>query len=147
MNEELYAGRVGRPSTADVTVIPGGDGTPIPDCPATVKDSGNWERLWTVGRSWLSNDAHYDLMRLLCEAIDDRERIRRQMKRQPVILAGSTGQTTTHPGFRQIDAADLKIARLLDQAGFSPTKHRTKAASPKGTNRLDDIRSRARGDG
>lgn len=141
---EMYAGQVGRPATTGMAVIPGGEGTPIPDPPDGLKDVSTWNRLWTIGRAWLSNDAHYDLMRLLVEAIEDRDRIRRRMNKAAVIVVGSTGQPTTHPGFKQLDASESKIARLLGQAGFSPAAQKTRIASPDRASKLDRLRANAK---
>ena len=138
---ELYAGQPGRPA-GGMTIIPGGEGTPIPEPPEGLKDIATWNRLWTIGRAWLSNDAHVDLMRLLCEAIEDRDRIRKRMNRAAVIVVGSTGQPTTHPGFKQLDASEAKIARLLAQAGFSPAPQKARVAEPTKRSKLDDLRAK-----
>lgn len=140
---EMYAGKPGRPA-AGMTVIPGGDGTPIPKPPRALKDVATWNRLWTIGRSWLSNDAHYDLMRLLVEAMEDRDRIRNVAKRASVMGRGSMGQQQIHPAFKALDAAETKIARLLNQAGFTPAAQRTRVSSPAKPSKLDTLRANAK---
>ena len=146
---EIYAGHAGNPGR-DMIVIPGGVGTPIPEPPASwarnSKSHEIWTRLWTVGRAWLSNDAHYDLMRVLCEAIEDRDRLRRRMVRASMFTIGSAGQEQVHPGWRVLNEAESKVARMLDQAGFSPAKPRVKT-QPEAKSKLDEMRSRARGAG
>jgi hypothetical protein len=140
---ELYAGKPGRPNDATMTVIPGGEGTPIPEPPKGLKDADTWTRLWTIGRAWLSNDAHYDLMRVLCEAMEDRDRVRRTTKRVAVMSVGSKGQPIIHPAFRQLDMSELKVARLMALAGFIPAPHKTRVAHPNQAKRskLDDLRA------
>ncbi len=142
---ELYAGKVGRPEKP-MTIVPGGMGTPIPTPPNTLGDTEVWNRLWTVGRAWLSNEAHYDLMRLLCEAMEDRDALRRAMRRKAKVTKGSVGQDRPHPGLRQIDAMDAKISRLLDQAGFSPNRRQT-VAQPAGKSRLEQMKEARRAPG
>lgn len=143
---EQYAGKVGNPGR-DMIVIPGGEGTPIPESPlswaANSKAHEIWQRLWTVGRVWLSNEAHYDLMRLTCEAIADRDKIRNRVHREALIVVGSTGQPMTHPGWRLVNECEAKVARLLDQAGFSPAKPRVKTEKAS-TSKLDEMRNRVR---
>jgi P27 family predicted phage terminase small subunit len=150
MTEELYAGKVGNPGRP-MTVIEGGEGTPIPEAPLSWAANSNaremWQRLWTVGRKWLSNEAHYDLMRILCEATEDRDKLRRRMKREAMIVTGSGGQPQSHPGYRELDAMEGKIARLLDQAGFSPAKQRMQVAPAKAASKLDEIRAASRRSG
>jgi hypothetical protein len=144
---EMYAGKVGNPGRG-ITVIPGGEGTPIPDPPASWPANTNsreiWTRLWTVGRSWLSNEAHFDLMRVICEAIDDRDRIRRRLLRSALMVTGSAGQEQVHPGWRHLNDAESKVARLLDQAGFSPAKRRIETQSSKSKSKLDEMRDKVK---
>lgn len=142
---EQYAGTPGRPASG-MTVIPGGEGTPIPECPNTVKSPERWSRLWATGRSWLSNDAHYDLMRMVCEALEDRDRLRAALhnnKNGGTMVVGSMGQRIVNPLYKQLDAAETKCARLLDQAGFSPAKQKVKVASKDRVSKLDEMRAAA----
>jgi P27 family predicted phage terminase small subunit len=129
-----------------MTIIEGGDGTPIPEepkhWPATFRSREVWQRLWRVGRSWLSNEAHYDLIRLLVEAIDDRDRLRARMRKESMIVSGSAGQPQPHPGYRELDNMEGKIARLLDQAGFTPARQRMGVkAGAGGKSKLAELRA------
>lgn len=138
--DPFVAGSAGRPDEKPVSIIPGGADTPTPAPPATLNDVEAWDRLWTVGRSWLSNEAHYDLMRILCETMEDRDLLRKAMKGKAKITRGSVGQDRVHPALRQLDTMDGKIARLLELAGFTPTKQKLVLGKAKG--RLDEIRER-----
>ena len=140
-DKEMYAGKVGRPP-APMSVVPGGVGTPIPYKPRTVKNGDRWHKLWTVGRAWLSNEAHYDQMRLLCEAMEDRDRIRAKMKTEAIMVTGSGGQRQTHPGFRQLDASEQKIMHMMEVLGFNPPKQKVKAQPAKEKSKLDQLRER-----
>ncbi len=134
------AGSPGRPDERPVSIITGGLDTPIPEAPPTLRDTPTWVRLWTVGRGWLSNDAHYDLMRILCEAIEDRNDLRKLMGRRSRITKGSMGQDRVHPALKELDVMDVKIARILETAGFAPERHKRVVTAHKG--RLDAIRER-----
>jgi hypothetical protein len=126
-----------------MVVIPGGDGTPIPDAPDTV-DAGTWDRLWTIGRSWLSNDAHFDMMVMLCESLADRERFRKAARRKAAVVRGSMGQDRISPAWAQVDAIDAKVARLFEQLGFSPAKQKVRVAGTARKSKLDQLRAAAR---
>lgn len=141
MNEPFQSGLPGRPPEGPLTIIPGGTGTPIPEAPDTLDSPTTWVRLWTVGRAWLSNEAHYDLMRILCEAIEDRDRLRSSMRRKARITKGSVGQERVHPALKELDAMESKIARLLELAQFTPPKQRQKVGNT-GKSRLDQMRER-----
>jgi hypothetical protein len=148
--DERYAGKVGR-HPHPLSVVPGGVGTPIPTCPSTIKDKARWKRLWTVGRAWLSNEAHFDQMRMLCEAMEDRDRVRKAMyelhgtgrPKEQTMVTGSGGQRQSHPAFRQLDASESKIFSLMETLGFNPPKQRTKATPAKERSGLDALREKA----
>ena len=139
---ELYAGQRGNPNLQrDVIIIPGGVGTPIPDPPKSVKDVERWQRLWTVGRAWLSNDAHYELMRLVCETMEARDRMASRMRREAMLVTGSTGQIVAHPGWRELTSMERMVAHLLAQAGFSPAPQKVKT-QPEHKSKLDEARDK-----
>lgn len=142
----MYAGKPGRPP-APMSVVPGGIGTPIPYAPRTIKNKDRWKRLWTVGRAWLSNEAHFDQMRLLCEAMEDRDRVRAKMANEATMVTGSGGQRQSHPGFRQLDASEQKIFHLMETLGFNPPKQKVKATPAKEKSKLDQLREQAAGRG
>jgi hypothetical protein len=134
------AGKAGGVDQRPVSLVIGGTSTPIPEPPRTLRDPATWTRLWTTGRAWLSNDAHHDLMLILCEAMEDRAALRRLMRRTRKITSGSAGQDAIHPALKQLDAMDIKIARMLATCGFSPQRQKQIIAPAKG--RLDSIRER-----
>lgn len=146
---EHYAGKVGRPDETPVSIVPGGTGTPIPDAPPTLGDAGRegWVRYWTVGRAWLSNEAHYDLMRLLCEALDTRERLRHESQKRgtKLMVRGSMGQERVNPIFDAIDRIDAKITDLFLKLRFQPTEMKHKLQAPK--SRIDAMREAKRASG
>ena len=145
MISQSKAGSPGRPDERPVSIVSGGLDTPVPQAPSGLPNDATWTRLWTTGRAWLSNDAHYDLMAILCESMEDRAALRRAMRRSRKIVAGSAGQERVHPALKEIDAMDVKIARMLETCGFTPQKQKQIIAPKRG--RLDAIRARHSPDG
>lgn len=146
-DEPFYAGEAGRPSDLPVSIVPGGAGTKVPETPDWLGARGKeaWVRYWTVGRRWLSNEAHYDLILMICETVDDRESLRKSLgKVRDVVAKGSRGQDRISPIIRQIDATDAKLADLLKRGGFQPPEQR-KQVGPKRQSRLDALRERKAG--
>lgn len=135
----------GRPSSAPVSVVPGGMGTPIPAVPDHLGEAGReaWTRLWTVGRRWLSNEAHWDLMVQVCETLDRRNLLVATTRKKTfaVVVRGSMGQDRVNPVFAEIDRADEKVARLLTLLRFPPAEQKQKAQS--NATALQTIRARA----
>ncbi len=148
---ELYAGKVGRPIKEPVSIVPGGAGTPIPEPPDTLAESGReaWQRYWTVGRVWLSNEAHHDLMRMLCEALDVREQLRRESRKRTtkLMVRGSMGQDRVNPIFEAIDKADAKITDLFMKLRFQPAAEPKQVAQPAGKSRLEQMKEAHRAPG
>lgn len=136
MVAERYAGKPGRPDKRPVSIVPGGVGTPLPEPPASLQEAGReaWARYWQVGRAWLSNEAHHDLMRLLCEALDVREQLRRESQKRgtKLMVRGSMGQERVNPLFDAIDKADAKITDLFLKLRFQPAEQKQRPqATPK----------------
>ena len=91
-------------------------------------------------------------MRVLCEAMEDRDRVREAMyakhasngrMKEQTMVTGSGGQRQSHPGFRQLDASETKIFHLMDTLGFNPPKQRAKAQPPKEQSKLDALRAKS----
>ena len=135
-----YARHAGRPADEPVTIVPGGMDTPIPDAPLALDEVGRemWTRLWTVGRSWLSNDAHYDLMRVLCEVMQRREVIAKAAARARPTVKGSMGQVRVNPIFDELRKLEVQSADLLKLAKFTPDPKKQPVA-PRQRSRLDAL--------
>lgn len=136
----------GRPPDSPMTVIPGGTGTPIPEPPVTLADYGRdvWSRLWTTGRAWLSNDAHYDLMVMLVEAIERRDTILAPaVRKAKPMVKGSMGQQRVNPLYDELRKLEVQIADLLKRARFQPDEKRTPVEPRKRRSRLDALAAEA----
>jgi hypothetical protein len=146
MPKPVFAGEAGKPSQQPVSIVPGGVGTPIPDVPQHFGPAGAeaWSRLWTVGRRWLSNEAHWDLMVQLCEAIERRDTLSRETRKRnfKLVVRGSMGQDRVNPILETIDKTDAKVTDLLVKLRFQPAEQKQKTMPAKSG--LDTLRDRRR---
>lgn len=144
MEDPTISGSAGHPIDLPISIVPGGVNTPVPPPPASLKPRGAeaWWRYWTTGRRWLSNEAHFDLIVMICEALDDREELRDKLRRErSMVVRGSMGQKVAHPLIREIGVLDSRIADLLNRAGFEPPKQR-KIIGQKRQSKIDEMRER-----
>lgn len=132
MPDQPFAGSAGRPPARPMTVITGGDATPIPETPDHLGERGAeaWVRYWTAGRSWLNNESHRDLMLLLCEVIDRRETFAAAARKARPMVKGSMGQVRVNPIFAELERMEGQIVDLLRRANFEPDQKR-KAPEPR----------------
>ena len=132
----------GRPPDAPMIVIPGGTGTPVPEPPEHLTEYGRlvWDRLWMTGRSWLSNDAHFDLMSMLVDAIERRDTVLAPAARKArPMVKGSMGQQRVNPIYDQLARLEAQIADLLKRARFEPDAKRQPIEPRKRRSRLSDL--------
>lgn len=98
--------------------------TSIPPAPPLGFDGLElWNRIWTTGKAWLSPQADYPLVVMLCQAQDEAEEIRRVLavgeeKRFYVL---SNGQQVTSPLVKQLKELRVQITGWLAALGLSPT--------------------------
>ena len=132
----------GRPPEHPLVMIPGGTGTPVPEPPEHLTAYGRavWARLWLTGRSWLSNDAHFDLMAMLVDAIERRDTVLAPAARKArVTVKGSMGQQRVNPIYDQLARLEAQIADLLKRARFEPDAKRQPVEPRKRRSRLSDL--------
>jgi P27 family predicted phage terminase small subunit len=82
-----------------------------------------WERVWGAGRQWLSPDADYPLISMLCQAQDEAEDIRRLLasgEEERFYVVGN-GQKVTSPLVSQLKDLRVQITAWLAALGYSPT--------------------------
>ena len=105
-----------------------GEGLPavssIPSPPELGPDGLDlWERVWGAGRQWLSPDADYPLISMLCQAQDEAEDIRRLLasgEEERFYVVGN-GQKVTSPLVSQLKDLRVQITAWLAALGYSPT--------------------------
>ena len=120
-----------RPSKADLSTVadlPVGTPTPVRELGPEGREM--WVRLWSMGNPWISPQVDSDHVTLLCEAVDERVALRRQ------VLAD--GDWRDRVALRSLDD---QIDRMMGALGLNPTD-RAKlnvGEAPKG--RLAELRA------
>lgn len=81
-----------------------------------------WETVWTAGSMWLSREGDYAVIKLLCQAQDEAEHLRRALAigEVPRIYVHSNGSIVTHPYVGQLKELRQQITAWLSSLGFSP---------------------------
>jgi hypothetical protein len=136
-----FARDAGRPPDEPLVTITGGAGTPIPQAPyGKLSDRGKqrWHRLWRTGRAWLSNDAHYELMVMLVEVAERRDKLQAaaaKLKRYTVTT--QTGEKL-HPVLTELRQTETHLVSLLTAAKFTPDPKMAKVA-PRQRSRLEEL--------
>lgn len=104
-----------------------------------------WEHIWVAGKSWLSPDSDQTIIRMLCEAHDEHEEIRRLLKSGEVerFYATSNGQLVTHPLVTQLSNLRSQMTAWMAAIGFSPAdRSRLGLAEVRVRDELDDLMKR-----
>ena len=104
-----------------------------------------WDRVWVAGRPWLSAEADYPLIVMLCQAQDEAESIRRALAdgSEDRYYVASNGQKVTSPYVTQLKDLRAQITGWLSSLGYSPTdRSRLGLAEVRTANELDELQSR-----
>lgn len=102
--------RADRHGTAGLTVLPQAEGIPTP--PDTLGQLGlnTWQRLFTEA-TWLHHTADYEIVRILCENLDEREQLKDT-------LAEDKDNWRLRGGIRELEK---QIVSTLGSLGLNPT--------------------------
>ena len=141
----------GNPSKKQLPAAPlpgegltGIEGVPTPP---ELNDAGLelWNRVWTAGRSWLSPDVDFQLIRMLCEAQDEHEDIRLKIASGEIerFYTTANGQMVTHPLVTQLGNLRAQMTAWLAAIGFSPSdRSRLGLAEVRVRDELDELQRR-----
>ena len=112
--------RIGNPSgrklpkpspVADVVALPTSH-VPEPHRPLGSQGLRLWQQVWVSGAGWLKQQMDTELVLMLCEAVDERTRIRQ-------LLVANQSLWRERRALREIDR---QIITLLGQIGFTPSE-------------------------
>ena len=112
--------RIGNPSgrklpevvaLAEITTISSSH-IPEPFRPLGVQGLNLWNQVWQSGASWLKQNMDTELVLMLCEATEERTRLR-------VILQNDQSLWRERRALREVDR---QIITLLGQVGFTPSE-------------------------
>lgn len=106
-----------------------------------------WEQVWRAGKVWLSLDADYHVITLLCQAHDEAEDIRRAIAigEVPRFYKLPNGSYVTHPLVSQLKELRTQSTAWLASLGFSPAdRTRLGLAEVRQSDAMDELESRRR---
>lgn len=106
---------------------------PIPDRQLFEAGIELWERVWSMGQTWISQNTDRELLLMTCELVDERVRLRAFVWNNP-------DAWRERKGLRELDSAIVKNLSLL---GFTPVdRTRMGVAEVKRVSKLEELRSR-----
>jgi P27 family predicted phage terminase small subunit len=106
-----------------------------------------WEQVWRAGKQWLSPDADYHVVTLLCQAHDESEDIRRAIAigEVPRFYRLPNGSFVTHPMVTQLKELRSQSTAWLAALGFSPAdRARLGLSEVRQNDALDELEARRR---
>ena len=111
--------RLGNPSkrkleavpVADVVALPSSH-VPEPHRPLGTQGRRLWEQVWQSGAGWLKQQMDTELVLMLCEASEERTRLRVKLQDDPNAWRDR----------RALRELDRQIITLLGQIGFTPSE-------------------------
>lgn len=133
IEQKRRTGNPGRRPLPDVTVaIPTQVEPPEPHRPLGQVGRQFWDRVWSVGFTWISPQMDIELLQMVCEQIDERQALRLRVLRD--------GDWRDRTALRALDAQVLDCLSLL---GFTPVdRARLGFVEVKIQNELEAFRER-----
>ena len=105
-----------------------------------------WSHLWSVGKGFLSPERDYMTVRMLCEAHDEHEAIRKALASNevPRFYVTANGQIVTHPMVTQLSALRTQMTSWFSAlGGFTPAdRARLGLAEVRVNDELDELERR-----
>lgn len=119
-----------RPIPEAPYVLPAEDGIPEPDHQLGRAGMMMWERIWTAGKGWISQDVDIFLVLMVCDQADERTRLRR--------LVWDTDDPKHRKALRELERQIRETFSLL---GFTPTdRARLGLAEIKKMTKIEELR-------
>lgn len=133
LEQKRRTGNPGRRPLPDVTIpIPASVEAPEPHRPLGSVGRQFWDRVWSVGFTWISPQMDIELLQMVCEQIDERQALRLRVLRD--------GDWRDRTALRALDAQVLDCLSLL---GFTPVdRARLGFVEVKIQNELEAFRER-----
>lgn len=108
---------------------------PIPQRQLFESGMALWERVWGMGKTWISETTDSELLLMTCELIDERVRLRSFVWNNP-------DAWRERRALRDLDSSIIKNLSLL---GFTPVdRTRMGVAEVKAMSKLEELRSRTK---
>lgn len=125
-------GKRALPKLNEVVVLPAVNQTPEPPRPLGTWGLELWNRIWSMGMTWVSPISDVDLLIMICEMVDERVNLRVQVLRD--------NRPEDRRALRQLDSQLIHGLSLL---GFTPTdRSRLGIAEVRRQSKLEELRAK-----
>jgi hypothetical protein len=133
--------RIGNPSgrklpavkpMAEVVSIGAVSSIPEPYRPLGEQGKSLWAQVWTSGAGWLKQQMDVELVLMLCEATEERTRLRIRLQQNPDAWRDR----------RALRELDRQIITLLGQIGFTPSERGLLGSGEVKQHEFSDLHSR-----
>lgn len=129
-------GKRALPKQKDVIVLHQSNGIPEPDRQLFESGLALWNKVWSLGQTWISKNTDSELLLMTCEMVDERVRLRALVWNNPEAWR-------ERKALRELDKAIVGNLSLL---GFTPTdRTRIGVAEVKGRSKLEELRAKQQG--
>ena len=138
LEQKRRAGNPGKRPLPEMTVpLEQSVAAPVPHRPLGTAGLAMWDRVWSVGFTWISAKMDVELLQIVCEQLDERQALRVRVLRD--------GDWRDRAALRALDTQVLDCLSLL---GFTPVdRARLGFVEVKIQNELDAYRERKRRNG
>jgi len=121
------------PEPGEVQILPGVHEIPEPARPLLTYGRDLWDRVWSVGATWISPNTDIELLLMTCEMVDERWNLRVQVMKND--------DARTRRGLRELER---QIVSNLSLLGFTPTdRSRLGVAEVKARSKLEELLARS----
>lgn len=120
------------PETSNIVLLPAINEIPEPNRKLFEFGRELWDRVWTMGHTWLSYSTDVDLLLIVCEQLDERAKLRTKV--------WNDGRNDERKALRQLEK---QIVENLSLLGFTPTdRSRLGIAEVKKLSKLEALREK-----
>jgi hypothetical protein len=134
--QKRLAGNPGKrslPNQGEMVLLPSAYDIPEPHRPLLSAGQQLWDRIWGMGKTWLSPTTDIDLLLMTCELLDERWNLRIQVM--------NSNRPDERKALRDLDR---QLVANLSLLGFTPTdRTRLGVAEVKRQSKLEELKSRA----
>lgn len=121
------------PDENNLILLPAINEIPEPDRKLFEAGTNLWNKVWSMGQTWISKNSDSELLLMTCEMVDERVRLRTLVWNNPELWR-------ERKALRDLDVA---IVRNLSLLAFTPTdRSRLGVAEVKRQSKLEELRTR-----
>jgi hypothetical protein len=125
-------GKRAMPDENSVVLLQQVEQTPEPPRPLLKYGNDLWERVWSMGATWVSDKTDLELLTMTCEMVDERWNLR--------VKVMQSDDTAMRRGLRELDR---QIVSNLSLLGFTPSdRSRLGVAEVKAKSKLEELMDR-----